>query len=1082
MIVLLRDLVTNFAIITVFVLFVEQFFIMTKLDEKPSWYYKIYVGITHGILVLILINSGVTVDGQFSLNLRGIGFLLAAYLGGYPSIIIAFVVLWLWRFFTDSFNSLPVIFIGLAAITGTAFIFARTRTYWFKWLYGATFFYTFYYGMIWLVYRTPATIIWRYVCYQMVCVAVVACFLGYLIRAREYKQQIRQVEQELIDMLRFQPGLTFKYHKHREHFIYILIEGQLLYQLGMRPNQFIGKSIQDIQAPGSSFLEPLHPFFELAWQGERVTYEYDFDGTTLLVTLQPISRFGSVAEVIGSVVDVSEHRAVQMKARVRDEQYRTLVENSEDFIFRFWLDGSIASANYKMYETYGLKPDLVKGKQLTEVIQMNDPQKWERAFTQSIAQGKTQQFDMNLLLPDGTEHAYNVTLSPLFDEKRTDIIGVTGTVHDITDLKKREEADESNRAKSQFLARMSHEIRTPLNGIMGLSLLLQRTELTAVQKDYLCKMDASSSVLLAAINDILDFSKIEAGKLILEKADFSLEESLQKVADLISVSLGNKHIEILLDTSADMPDLVNGDSFRLEQILINLMNNAIKFTNYGHIRLQVQLEEYVEEGVVISFAVEDTGIGISKEQLALLFQPFSQADTSTSRKYGGTGLGLVICQHLVQSMGGVLQVETIPGKGSCFYFSLIFGHDQRAEETLRRQGLPPAAHRPGNKLALVAEDHPITARHLSGLLADCRLEVTAVPAAADIFTALEQQHVPRYLFLDMQMSAMQDPSVWQRLVDSADRSRTQLIALTTLQGREDMAALPDVLKADAVLVKPVSRLSVRKMLQALDTDSPYMGTAGMPAEQTRTISHCPPSKGYILVAEDNEINQLVITQLLDQLGYTAVIANNGHEALSRAEEQAWKLILMDIHMPEMDGYEATQKLRQLKAMKSVPIVALTANGFVKEPMQMLKLGLNDMLVKPVNEQQLSNMLEKWQDLSWLLNLQGLDTERVLRNIDGKIHIYQYMIEKFKLDYRHFAENLLACMVHREDAAARRMVHTLKGVAANFYAESLHSAVIALEQEMEEEIRLEACKEGIVRVQYEIDQILGVAVGGRIKKY
>lgn len=1076
MIVLLRDLITNFAIITVFVLFIEQFFILTKLDEKPSWYYKVYVGITHGILILILMNFGVTVDGQMSLNFRGVGFLLAAFLGGYPSILIAFVMLWLWRFIMDNSIEIPVIFIGLAAILGTGFIFVKTRTYWFKWLYGATFFYVFYYGMIWLVYRTPLEVIWTYLSYQIVCVGVIACFLGYLIRAREYKQQISQVEQELIDMLRFQPGLTFKYHKHRDQFTYILIEGQLLYQLGLRPSQFIGLPVHDIHVLSNGFLDPMHEKFDLAWQGERVTFEYDFDGITLLVTLQPIHKFGTVTEVVGSAVDVTEHRAVQMKARVRDEQYRTLVENSEDFIFRFRLDGSIASANYKMYETYGLKPDMLKGKPLTEVVQMDEPLKWDRAFTQSIAQGKTQQFAMNLLLPDGTEHAYNVTLSPLFNEKRTDIIGVTGTVHDITDLKKREEADESNRAKSQFLARMSHEIRTPLNGIMGLSLLLQRTELTAIQKDYLSKMEASSSVLLATINDILDFSKIEAGKLILEKADFSLEGSLQKVADLVSVSLGSKPIEIVLDTSADMPDLVSGDSFRLEQVLINLMNNAIKFTERGHIRLQVQLEEYLEEGVVISFAVEDTGIGISEEQLAKLFRPFSQADTSTSRKYGGTGLGLVICQHLVQSMGGVLRVETMPGEGSCFYFSLIFGHDQHAEEELRRH----ADFQLGNNLALIVEDHTIAAEHLAGLLGSFELQVMTMSAASEIFAELAQR-TPRYMFLDMPMDAIQDQAVWQALLDATDRSRTQLIALTTLQGREEMGALPDALKADAVLVKPVSRLSLRESLQALNAESPNQEGARSRAEQPKTVSHSPPSKGYILVAEDNEINQLVITQLLDQLGYKAVIANNGHEALKRADEQAWKLILMDIHMPEMDGYEATQKLRQLTTMRRVPIVALTANGFMKEPMQMLKLGLNDMLVKPVNEQQLSNMLEKWQDISWLVDLKGIDAERVLRNIDQKIHIYQYMIERFKLDYRHFAENLLACIVHREDAIARRMVHTLKGIAANFYAESLHSAVLALEQEIKEEISLEACKEGIVRVQFEVDQILGAAVTGRASK-
>ncbi|NOV01734.1 response regulator [Paenibacillus planticolens] len=1074
MIVLLRDLITNFTIITVFVLFVEQFFIMTKLDQSPTWYYKVFVGLSHGILVVILINFGVTVDDQFSLNFRGIGFMLAAYLGGFPAMLITLAILWGWRFITDSSTPLPMLFIGLAAVLGTGFIFAKMRFYWSKWLFGGIFLFACYYGTTWLVYRIPLQMIWTYLCYQMVCMVIVACILRYLIRAREFKLQIREVEQELIDMLRFQPGFTFKFHKHREQFVYILIEGQLLYQLGLRPGQFIGKKTHEIGLFGDNSLNFLQPYYEQAWKGERVTYEYDCKGYTILVTLQPIYKFGAVSEVIGSAVDVSEHRAAQMRARVRDEQFRTLVENSEDFIFKFRLDGSIASANYKMYQTYQLTPEQVKGKQLTDVIQMDDPTKWERAFTQSIINGKTQQFAVNFLLPDDAEHAYNVTLSPLFNERKTEIIGVTGTVHDITDLKKREEADESNRAKSQFLARMSHEIRTPLNGIMGLSLLLQRTELTALQKDYLTKMDASSSVLLTTINDILDFSKIEAGKLVLEKVDFSLEESLQKVADLASISLANKRIEILLDTSEDLPDIVSGDSFRLEQVLINLSNNAIKFTEHGHIRIQVQLEEYAEEGVIISFAVEDTGIGISKEQLSQLFRPFSQADTSTSRRYGGTGLGLVICQHLVQSMGGVLQVETVLGEGSRFYFSLLFGLNRLAEEELRAYCEQQVLLQ-GKSRVLVAEDHPLAAQHASDLLGSFQLQASMVSTVSELLTVLEQRDKEPgesafgHIFLDMQMDPMQHQAIWQRVLNAVDRSQTHVIALTTLEGREEMCELPAALKADAVLVKPVSRLSLRKVLQTLNGLKPWSERgAGEAALAERSHSQ---SKGDILVAEDNEINQLVITQLLQQLGYDVVIAQNGHEVLERAGLRPWKLILMDIHMPEMDGYEATQKLRQLKPMQRVPIIALTANGFVKDRMHMLKLGLNGILVKPVNEKQLSDTLEKWQDLQWLLHIKGMDVERVLRNIDQKIHIFQYMIEKFKLDYASFAELLLPSIIHQEDAVARRMVHTLKGVAANFYAESLLAAVQGLEKVMEQEIKLDACKEGIMRVQFEIDQIV-----------
>lgn len=1075
MITLLHALITNFAIITIFVLFVEQLSITMKLNQKPAWLNKVFIGLSCGTLVFVLLHFSVHVDDHVIINFCGVALLLSIYLGGFVSLSITFVCLWIGRYIFEGNIEIPQLIFGMIAATGTSIIFARSRSYWLKWLLGGVIFYPSYYTMIWFVYRTPFEVFYRYIIIQLLCLFLVACFVRYLVRAREYKQKIYQVEQEMIDMLRFQAGFTFKFHKHRDQYVYILFEGQLVYHLGLRPSLFIGKKLDEIHVLSEEFKQFVKQHYDKAWQGERVSYEYDSSGSTILVNLQPIYKYGSVNEVIGSAVDVTEHRAAQSKARVRDEQYRTLVENSEDFIFRFRLDGSISSTNYKMYQTFQLEYEQVRGQQLTDLVQMDEPEKWERIFEQTIEKGKTQQFAINFLLPDGNQHAYNVTLSPLFNEDKTEITGVTGTVHDITDLKKREEADESNRAKSKFLARMSHEIRTPLNGIIGLSLLLQRTELTAIQKDYLEKIDCSSNVLLATINDILDFSKIEAGKMTLEMVDFSLELSLQKVADLVSVSIGKKRIEIMLDTPADLPDIVSGDSFRLEQVLINLSNNAIKFTKQGYIRLKVRVEKYVDEGVVVSFTMEDSGIGISKEQLSQLFLPFSQADTSISRRYGGTGLGLVICQHLVQSMGGVLQVDTVLGEGSRFYFSLMFGTKGYAREEAKRLnklvGLPQ-----GNNRVLVAEDHPVVAQHISELLGSFQYHVDTVTSSSDLFASLEHKSADKpandYIFLDMQMDQMQHPATWRHVLDSIDRSQTRVIAFTTLEGREEMSELPSELKADAVIVKPVSRLTLRKSLQALNQRRLEASqTSANNSIEVSNSSSMP--KGSILVAEDNEINQLVIIGLLEQLGYQAVIAQNGYEVLELVDQQEWKLILMDIHMPEMDGYEATHRLRKLKLMSKIPIIALTADVMMQDRLEILKLGLNDILIKPVDDKQLSDMLEKWLNPSWLFEIEGVDTTQIMRNIDHKIHVFQYMMEKFKLDYRNFSEQFFPFIVNQENTTARRMVHTLKGIAANFYAEPLLSAVLALEKEMENEINLDVCHEGIIRIQIEIDRILGV---------
>jgi two-component system sensor histidine kinase/response regulator len=1074
-IALLRDLIVNFAIITVFIVLVEQFFLVMHLDQRPTWLYKVYTGLAHGALVIVLLNFTVHMDPHVSFNFRGVGLLLSAFMGGFVSILISFVCLWGYKLITEGSIELTQFVIGLAAITGTAIIFAKARSFWKKWLYGQSFFFVFYYALIWLVYGTSLGLLGTYISFQLVCAFIVACFMRYLVRNREYKQQIRQVEEELIEMLRLQPGYTFKLQRQQDEYVYILIEGQLLEFLGIEAAHSISTKLGDVEWIEGEFQALLKHNYDKAWQGERVSYEYELNGFTVLVTLQPIWRNGVVVELIGSANDVTEHRAALYKAKARDEQYRTLVENSEDFIFRFQLDGAVASSNSKMYLTYQMTSDHVKGKRLTELVQMDEPDRWDRAFEQTIEVRKTQQFGIHFLHPDGTEHAYNVTFSPLFTDGDKEITGVTGTVHDITDLKKREEADQSNRAKSQFLARMSHEIRTPLNGIIGLSLLLQRTELSYIQQDYLSKIDASSNVLLATINDILDFSKLEAGKMTLETVDFSLASSLQKVADLASVSLGNKQIEIMLDTSDDLPASVSGDPFRLEQVLINLTNNAIKFTKRGYLRLKVALEETADEGYIVSFAMEDTGIGISKEQLAKLFVPFSQADTSMSRRYGGTGLGLVICQHLVQSMGGVLQVDTVLGEGSCFYFSLMLGRSQLEEEA------SPVGELTANELSFqhqrmrVAEDHPVVAQHLEELLGAMDFDIETVATAAELVELLEHDawngEPVDYVLLDMQMETLQQQDGLELVMAPIDRTRTKVIAYTTLDGREVLSELPMALHADAVLVKPVSRSVLKQTLQEL------AGQAARVVQEVSLVTRPPEkrvvaSKGNILVAEDNEINQLVISELLEQLGYRVVIAHNGREALELADSQPWSLILMDIHMPEMDGYEATQKLRQRKNLNRVPIVALTANMLMQDRMQLLKLGMNDLLIKPVTEGQLTDMLKKWQHMSWLTEIRGIGTEQLMRNIDHKLHIFQYMIEKFKQDYSSFYEQVTPFIMSRELTIVSRKIHTLKGIAVNFYADALVSEVLAMEKELENGMDQQVGIAYLKRIQQVIDGILG----------
>ncbi|MFC5449617.1 response regulator [Paenibacillus aestuarii] len=1073
MIVLLQGLLINFAIITVFVLFVEQFLIHTELDAKLSWRRKVVVGLAHGILALILLNFSVLIDDHVQMNFRGVGLLLSAFLGGPLSLVISFVMMWTGRFIIEGSQELPQLVIGFVSLTGVCLIFAKVQSYWKKWLYGLSFFYIVYYSLLWLWYRTDSwDLILQYVLYQSACMIVIASFLKYLLHNRTYKQMVHQAEQELISTLRMQPGFTFKLHEHRGRYVYVLIEGQLLYQMGYEPNQFIGKSTDELSVIPKDLAASMHMYYSRAWQGERVMYESKILEHELLVTLQPIYQSGIVSEVIGTAVDITGHKNAEVKIREREEQYQILVENSDDFILSFNLDGTVTSVNQKLCQTLQLEANQLIGRLFSPMLTLDDADLWEQAFEQAVVEGTVQQFEMCMILADDQEHIYNVTLSPFY-RTESEIGGVTGTIHDITDLKKRKEADEANWAKSQFLARMSHEIRTPLNGIIGLSLLMQKTELSETQKDYLHKIEASSNALLGTINDILDFSKIEAGKITLEKVDFSLEESLRKVADLSSPALGKKRIEMIIDTSEDLPMYVNGDPFRLEQVLINLANNAIKFTENGNISIKVGLEAYVEDNVLLSFSIEDTGIGIAKDQLVKLFSPFTQADSSTSRKYGGTGLGLVICQHLIQSMGGILKVESKQGVGSRFYFTVMF--EQSRQEFAEHPVLTQLAD--GSHHSLVAEDHPMVREQLCRMLSSFQLQVKAAANVSELCQALEDSMEARtpvydYIIVDMEMEQLRKLQAWTGFISLIDRKTTKVIALTTIFGREELDKYPFDLRPDAVMMKPVCKLNFLQTLQSLAQVESADAQALVAADK-EMISEEAAFRGHILVAEDNEINQLVITHMLERLGYQVTIAGNGHEVLAQADEQPWSLVLMDLHMPEMDGYETTRKLRQSKYFNRIPIVALTANVLSEDHERCLKIGMNDILIKPVDEERLLQMIQKWQNLTWLNRIEGMDTMQVMKNLDEKIHIFQYMVNKFKQDYRNFYQQLETALYKQEMTLARRMVHTLKGVSANFFAASLFDAVQVLDAELAEGagVTMEQWKLGAARIQMEINRII-----------
>ncbi|MBE1441193.1 response regulator [Paenibacillus sp. OAS669] len=640
-------------------------------------------------------------------------------------------------------------------------------------------------------------------------------------------------------------------------------------------------------------------------------------------------------------------------------------------------------------------------------------------------------------------------------------------------LQAKQEADDANEAKSLFLARMSHEIRTPLNGIIGFAQIMLRTEMSAAQKEYGHKILASSNTLLRIVNDILDYSKVEAGKLELEKVCFNIHEIIRNLSDMMSVLLGKEPIDIIIDTPEELPDALMGDPLRLEQVLLNLCSNAIKFTKQGVITITLTLLEADSRGMFIAFSVADSGIGIQKEHLSKLFEPFSQADGSTSRKYGGTGLGLVISKNLVEMMGGSISVTSKEGVGSCFTFTLYFERVASAKNEKLELTAGPSAYR-----ILVVEDNPFIRSKLKELLGSLALEVLCAASWAEgarLLAACGKHNPVHAVLLDMEAEDMYGPETWLEWKETAESVDTRTIAMTSIYGREELLRMQEHERPDNILVKPLNRLGLSQAIRSvLEAPPGIKAPAPEPATQPRPPSAC--RRGRILLAEDNEINQQVAVELLQSEGFEVTVARDGREALHYAEQLKWDLLFMDIHMPEMDGYEAVRRLRADRRYDDLPIIALTASAMARERELCFEAGMNDILSKPIDVEELARMLDKWTGVRMqaagerpdvpepeetkpdgerngqqqLPEVHGMDLERVLHRLNGRMPILIHILNQFQMEYRHFTEKLSTQLENGRLDNVRRSIHSLKGVAGNLAADQLFELASAMDAKLAEE--------------------------------